>query len=66
MGLTNWTDQKLYVQITDVADAEKKWAYTEATAQGYHLYIQHGFDVLYKSQMSPDAPIMCHMGRPPQ
>lgn len=56
----------LYVQITDVADAEKKWAYTEATAQGYHLYIQHGFDVLYESQMSPDAPIMCHMGRPPQ
>ena len=56
----------LSVQITDIADAEKKWAYTEATVQGYHLYIQHGFEVLYKSQMRSDAPTMLHMGRPPQ
>ncbi len=56
----------LSVQITDMADAERKWTYLEATDKGYHLYIRHGFEVLYTSQVKPDAPKMLHMARPQQ
>jgi hypothetical protein len=54
------------VQITDIADANNKWTYLEASDQGYHLYIQHGFEVLEELRVTPDAPVMLGMGRPPQ
>ncbi|KAL0045011.1 hypothetical protein WJX82_005242 [Trebouxia sp. C0006] len=52
--------------ITDIADANNKWTYLEASDQGYHLYIQHGFEVLEELRVTPDAPVMLGMGRPPQ
>ncbi len=53
------------MQITDIADAENKWTYLEASDQGYHLYIRHGFEVLEELRVTPDAPVMLGMGRPP-
>ncbi|KAL0025590.1 hypothetical protein WJX79_004670 [Trebouxia sp. C0005] len=44
--------------ITDIADAENKWTYLEASDQGYHLYIRHGFEVLEELRVTPDAPVM--------
>ena len=65
-SLTNALADDCAMQITDTADAEKKWTYLEASDQGYHLYIQHGFKVLEELQVTLDAPVMLGMGRPPQ
>jgi len=34
------------VQVTNIADAEKKQTHLQALDQGYHLYIRQGFEVL--------------------
>ena len=64
--LTNALADDCAMQIIDIADAENKWTYLEASDQGYHLYIRHGFEVLEELRVTPDAPVMLGMGRPPQ
>ncbi len=64
-SLTNALSDGCAMQITDIADAENKWTYLEASDQGYHLYIRHGFEVLEELRVTPDAPVMLGMGRPP-
>ena len=65
-SLANALADDCAMQITDIADAEKKWTYLEASDQGYHLYIRHGFKVLEELRVTLDAPVMLGMGRPPQ
>ncbi len=65
-NVTNSSNADCAMQITDIADAENKWTYLEASDQGYHLYIRHGFEVLEELRVTPDAPVMLGMGRPPQ
>ena len=59
------TWESVCIQIADIADAEKKWCYLEASNQGYQLYKQHGFKVLHEQHVKPDAPVMLQMARPP-
>lgn len=56
----------MLVQICSVADKERKWCYLEASKAGIGLYQKHGFVVACTSQIGPEAPVMQHMGRPPQ
>ncbi|KAL3131280.1 hypothetical protein ABBQ38_000574 [Trebouxia sp. C0009 RCD-2024] len=56
----------LLAAMCSVADEERKWCYLEATHAGIGLYQKHGFVVVCTSQIGPEAPVMQHMGRPPQ